>query len=146
MKKLIVLAGLLVVAGMAAMQFSTAYKAQIDLAARVEKQLGQVTESSRATVAENVVREAGALGIELTTNNVSVLFRDSDRQTVAQKYVSKPLRAEFLNKEAVIEVRYTARVLGIALKQEIARSRLLQQSVSRPDPNSELKQVLDAGQ
>jgi hypothetical protein len=86
------------------------------------------------------------MGIELTTNDVRVAYGDSNRQTVAQKYVAKPLHAQFANKEAVIEVRYTARVLGISMKQEIKRSRLRQQQVTRPDPNAELNQVLDGVQ
>jgi hypothetical protein len=146
MKKVIVIVGLVLVIGTAAMQFSTAYKAQSDLGDRVEQQLGHVSDTTLREVASNIVREAGRLGIELSTNNVTVSFRDSNKQTVAQKYVSKPLHAQFLNKEAVIEVRYTARVLGIPFNQEITRSRLQQQSVSRPDPHGELKQVLDAGQ
>jgi hypothetical protein len=146
MKKVIVVVALVLVIGTAVLQFSTAYKANMDLGERVEQQLGQVDDASLKIVAKNVVTEAQKLGIALTTNNVTVLFRDTKQQTVAQKMTARPLHAQFLNKEAVIEVRYTARILGIPLKQEITRSRLMQQSVARPNPNSELQQVLDAGQ
>jgi hypothetical protein len=146
MKKFIVIVALLFAGGTAALQFSTAYKAQTDLGELVERQLGFVDDASLKTVARAVVREAEKLGIKLTPNDVRVLYRDSDRQTIAQKYVSQPLHTQFLNKEAVIEVRYTARVLGFPVKQEVTRSRLHQQRVIRPDPNGQLNQVLDGVQ
>jgi hypothetical protein len=143
MKKLIVVAALLLALGMAAAQFSAAHKAQGDLANRMEQQLSAVNDTSLKAVAQNVRDEARKLGIELAENDVTVSYRNSSQQTVSQKYVSRPLHAQFGNKEAVIEVRYTARILGIPFKQEIQRRRLHQVQVNRPDPNSELNQVLD---
>ena len=143
MRKLIMFVALLFVVGTAAMQFSTAYKAQSDLADQVEKQLDAVNDASLKVVAQNVVAAAQKLGIVLTTNDVRVTYSDSDRQTVAQKYVSKPLHTQFENKEAAIKIHYTARVLGFPLKQEIERSRLQQKKMAPPAHNAELNQVLD---
>jgi hypothetical protein len=146
MRKLIIIAVLVILSGMAATQFSTAYKKQMDFAEFIEKEVTFVDDTNQKTIAKEVRDEAYKRGIDLGENDLQISYKPTDLNTVAQKIVSRPLHAQFQNKQAVIKVRYTAHVLGIPLPQEIERSHLQQEKVTRPDENSQLKQVMDGAQ
>jgi hypothetical protein len=142
MRKTIVWLLLLVLAGYAVAQFSTAYKAKSDLERRVEYHLDFVDETSLKSVKQDIIHDAQKFGVALTPANINILYENTDLQTMAQKLTAKT-GAQFINKRVAIEVHYTARVLGMPLAQGIAKSKLKQVQVRSNNQNSELKQVLD---
>ena len=142
MRKTIIVLLIVVLGGYAVAQFSTAYKAKSDLEQRVEYHLDFVDETALTSVKQDIIHDAQKFGVALTPANINILYENTDMQTLAQKLTAKT-GAQFVNKRVAIEVHYTARVVGMPLAQEIAKSKLKKVQVRRNDANSELKQVLD---
>ena len=136
MRKTIIVLLIVVLGGYAVAQFSTAYKAKSDLEQRVEYHLDFVDETSLTSVKQDIIHDAQKFGVALTPANINILYENTDMQTLAQKLTAKT-GAQFVNKRVAIEVHYTARVVGMPLAQEIAKSKLKKVQVRRNDQNSE---------
>ena len=143
MRNAIVLVIVVVVAGFAVVQASTVYKAYTDLAARVEHQLDFVDESTTNTVTQEIIRDAGTLGITLQPTDIRIVYEDTEQRSVAQQIVGNRLGTQFTNKRVSISVRYTPHILGIPFSQDITRSKIKQVGAPRmPVPTGE-RQLLD---
>ena len=103
--------------GYVTVQWANVYKARSDLAQVVTQQLNFVDENSQAAVKQRLVDEARKLGIDLAPDDIHITYEDTDIHSMAQRFTSKI--ATFINKRAVIQLSYNARLVGISLHQEI---------------------------
>lgn len=139
-----ILVVLLLVAGYCGLKVAGMYKSKTDLAARVQYRLDFVDEASMDSVKQDLIHDAGKLGIALAPENIRIVYEDTDRRTVAQKLLEGRV-AEFSNKQIAIHVRYAERVLGLPIQQEITKSKIKQVQVRRPQPGPEMKELLNMG-
>jgi len=142
MKKFVIFVALLAAVGYGSSRYVTIYKANIDLAERVENHLDDINPSSIPAVQKAVIEDAGKLGVTLTPANVTVLCAPTEDKTYAQKLVVKKVGVEFVNLNTAINVEYTANFFGLGLKQKIEKSRIKQLSGTAAH-NAELEKVLE---
>lgn len=142
MKKVILLLVVVAVCFIA-FKVATVWQTQLALAGRVEYRLDFVEDASLAGVQQDVIHDAGKLGLTLTPAQVEVTCADAKEESYAQRVVGRT-GLQFTNKRVSIRVRYEARLLGWAWPQEITRSRLKQVAVQRPAAQREVERVLDS--
>jgi uncharacterized protein YpuA (DUF1002 family) len=143
MRKAIVVVIVLVAAGYAVVQASAAYKKYTDLTERVKHQLDFVDESTTNTVRQEIIRDAGKMGINLQPTDIGIVYEDTEQRSVAQQIVGNRLGTQFVNKRIAISVHYTAHILGIPLNQIITQSEIRQVGAPRMPMRSEERQLLD---
>ena len=143
MKQFLIVLIVIALIGYVASKGADVYNARSAMDKVVEKQLGFVDENSQPAVKQKLVDEARKLGIDLAPGDIHITYEDTDIRSIAQKFTAKI--AEFVNKRAAIQLSYTAHLVGIPLRQEIALSSIRQiqaQQKERP----EMKQILDGTQ
>ena len=139
MKVIAVLVALLVV-GFVSVKLGSIYKRKGDLQKRVEFNLDLVDENSFDQVRQNLVADAKKLNIELDPATINIVYTDVNRAVGTQKYVDK--LADFKNKQVAISLKYTERLLGFKLAQEITGSKIKQIQIRqkvRPEYDELLK-------
>jgi hypothetical protein len=129
--------------GYVAVQWANVYRERSDLAQVVAQQLSFVDENSQAAVKQRLVDEARKLGIDLAPDDIHISYEDTDIHSMAQRYTSRI--ATFINKRAVIQLSYNARLVGISLHQEISDSKL-KQVQAQERQSEQKKQILDGTQ
>jgi hypothetical protein len=129
--------------GYVTVQWANVYKARSDLAQVVTQQLNFVDENSQAAVKQRLVDEARKLGIDLAPDDIHITYEDTDIRSMAQRYTSKI--ATFINKRAVIQLSYNARLVGISLHQKIGDSKL-KQIQAQERQSEQTKEILDGTQ
>jgi hypothetical protein len=143
MKAVIIVIVLLVI-GYGFVQGLNVYKAKGDFAGRVERELNFVDGNSMDAAKQELVQEAQKFGIALVPENIRITYEDTEQHTVAQQLVGKRLGAQFTNKRITINVRYTARILGIPVGEDITASTIKQVEAPRMPTTPEQRQLLDA--
>jgi len=143
MRNAIVLVIVLVVAGFAVKQGSTAYKTYSDLGDRVEHQLDFVDDSTTGAVTQEIIHDAAQMGVTLRPHDVHIVYEDTAQRTVAQQVVGNRLGTQFTNKRISISVHYTAHILGLPFNQNITRSKIKQVGAPRAPVKTEERQLLD---
>jgi hypothetical protein len=133
-----------VVLGYGMVQWMNNFKANTDFAARVDGQLNFVDENSMDKVRQDVVADAKALGIDITTNDVRIAYEDTEQQSVAENLVGKKIGVDFTNKRVTITVDYTQHILGISSHQTVTKTRIRQVQAPRKQVSPEMQQLLDA--
>jgi hypothetical protein len=142
MKKVVLLLAV-VAAGFVAVKVATVYRTQLALAQRVEYRLEFVEDTALASVQQDVIHDAGKLGVALTPAQVEVTCADAREESYAQRLAGRA-GLQFTNQRVSIRVRYDARVLGWGWAQEIARSKIKQVAVRPAAPQREVERVLDS--
>jgi hypothetical protein len=117
MKKLIGIL-LLVVIGVAIYQVSTATATRMTLNSRVGSRLDEVDANTMDRVRQEVIADAGKLGLVLKTAQIGIQYEDSNVEAAAQRLVGK-IGMQFQNKRATIVVHYDASICGVPWAQEI---------------------------
>jgi ABC-type molybdate transport system ATPase subunit len=140
----LVIAVVVVVLGYGLVQWMEIFKANTDFAARVDRQIAFVDENSMDRVKQDVVADAKALGIDITTNDVHIAYEDTEQQSVAENLVSKKIGVDFTNKRVTITVDYIQHILGIPSHQTITQTRIRQVQAPRKQVSPEMQQLLDA--
>ncbi len=143
MKGLVIVV-VVVVLGYGLVQWMEVFKANTDFAARVDRQVAFVDENSMDRVKQDVVADAKALGIDITTNDVHIAYEDTEQQSVAENLVSKKIGVDFTNKRVTITVDYIQHILGIPSHQTITQTRIRQVQAPRKQVSPEMQQLLDA--
>ncbi len=143
MKKLIavVLAALLITA---VVQASKMFKAKTDLERRVEHYVEVVDEHSIESVKQDLAADAEKLGIKLSPADVTVVYRDTEQKTLAQKMVGAKIGAQFTNKYVEITAEYAAHILGIPVRQTVVASHVRQVAAPVLPPSKETQELLDS--
>jgi hypothetical protein len=134
---------LVVVVGLAFVQWVNAFKARSDLAARVERQLDLVDSNAIDSVKQTLVQQARQIGIALSPDNIQITYEDTEQRTLAQKIVGKKIGAQFVNKRATISVHYIARILGLPVSEDVSNSHVRQVEAPRMPVPREERQLLD---
>ena len=143
MKGLIIVV-IVVVIGYGLVQWMEEFKASGDFVGRVENQLNFVDENSIDRVKQDVVTDAKALGIDITTNDVYVTYEDTEQRTVAQNLVGKKIGVDFVNKRVTITVNYVQRILGISRHESVTQTHIRSVQAPRKQISPEMQQLLDA--
>ncbi len=143
MKKLIavVVAALLITA---VVQASKMFKAKTDLERRVEHYVEVVDEHSIESVKQDLAADAEKLGIKLSPADVTVVYRDTEQKTLAQKMVGAKIGAQFTNKYVEIAAEYDAHILGIPVRQTVVASHVRQVAAPVLPPSKETQELLDS--
>ncbi len=131
MKIIIVLAVVLAV-GYTISEYTTVYQNKAALGERVTQYLDSVDERSLDQVKTNLVQDAAKLDVVLDPAQIHIVYEDTDRATGPQRFLTK--LAEFENKKIDIKISYIDTVLGIKLRQEIARTKIKQIRVRQKTP------------
>ena len=142
MKKFFIFIAMLAAVGYGTSQYVTIYKANVDLAERVEYHLDDINPSSTSTVQKAVIEDADKLGVTLTPANITVLCTPTEDKTYAQKMVFKKVGVEYVNWNTAINVEYTATFFGLGLKQTIEKSRI-KQVTGTAAHNAELEKAME---
>jgi hypothetical protein len=120
------------------------FKANGDFAERVDQELDRVDPNSMDSVKQDVIAEGKKLGIDISTNDIHILYEDTDQRTVAQNLVGRKLDVQFVNKRVAIRVNYTQHILGISLPENVTQSHVRQVEAPRKQTSPEMQQLLDA--
>jgi len=120
------------------------FKANGDFTDRVDHQLDFVDENSMDSVKKDLIADAKKLGIDITTNDVHILYEDTEQRTVAQSFVGRKVGVDFINKRIAINVVYVQRILGIPFHQDITRSKIKQVEAPRKQVSPEMQQLLES--
>ena len=120
------------------------FKANGDFAERVDHELDSVDPNSMDSVKQDLIADAKKFGIDITTNDIHILYEDTDQRTVAQNLVGHKLDVQFVNKRVAISVNYTQHILGISLPENVTQSHVRQVEAPRKQPSPEMQQLLDA--
>ena len=132
----------LVIAG--TVQGSKLFKANSDLQRRAEHYLDFVDETSMESVKTDLAADAKKLDIDLSTGNIDISYKDTDRQNAAQKLVGGRLGAQFQNKLITITAHYTARILAIPVTQTLDAHRIRQVAAPVLPPSKATQELLDS--
>jgi thioredoxin reductase len=119
-------------------------KAKDDFQKRVEHYVEVVDERSIESVKQELADEAAKLGIHLSPADVTVVYRDTEQKTLAQKMVGGKLGAQFHNKYVEITAGYDARILGIPVRQTVVASHVRQVAAPVLPPSKETQELLDS--
>lgn len=125
-------------------QFAMMFKAKSDIENRVEYRLDFVDGTSVASVKRDLVADAAKIGVELKTDNINIVYQDTEDRTYSQKVVGDRIGAEFSNKHVGINVEYDARILGFAVHQRITASKIKQIAAPSLQRNRAAQEVLDS--
>jgi len=120
------------------------FKANSDFAERVEHQLDFVDENSMNTVRQDLVADAKKLNIDITTNDVHILYEDTEQQTVAQGFVARKVGVDYLNKRIAIDVPYVQHILGIPFHEDVTQTKIKQVEAPRKQISPEMQQLLES--
>lgn len=143
MKKLVAIAvAALLIA--AVVQVSKMFKAKTDLQSRVEHYVEAVDEHSIESVKQELAADAEKLGIQLSPAHVTVVYRDTEQKTMAQKMVGAKIGAQFTNKYVEITAEYDAHILGIPVRQTVVASHVRQVAAPVLPPSKETQELLDS--
>ncbi|MGD0016527.1 MAG: hypothetical protein ABSC38_03295 [Verrucomicrobiia bacterium] len=140
MKNFIIIVVVIALIGYIASKGGDIYNAKGVLDKVAEQQLGFVDENSQPAVKQKLVDEARQLGIDLAPSDIHITYEDTDIRSIEQKFTAKI--ADFINKRVTIQLSYTAHLVGIPLRQEIAHSRI-RQIQARQKERPEMKEILD---
>jgi hypothetical protein len=140
MKNFLILVVVIALIGYIASKGADIYNARGALDKVAEEQLNFVDENSQPAVKQKLVDEARKLGIDLAPGDIHTTYEDTDVRSIEQKFTAKI--ETFINKRATIQLSYTAHLVGIPLRQEIAHSRIRQIEV-RQKERPEMKEILD---
>ena len=144
MRKTMVVAILVIAVGYLGMQTATIFKANSDLATRVEYYLDLVDENSLESVKKDLIHDAGKMGVPLEPDQIHLIYQDTEKLTYPQQLVERV--AQFTNKQVAISVHYVVRILGVPWQQDITRSKIKQVQVKRAEPSPEMKKILEMGE
>lgn len=128
--------GLLIV-GYAAIQAGKIITTRAEFEKRVNYRLDFVDDASVATVKNDLVLDAGKLGITVRPEDIHITYADTDRATYPQKVAGMTF-AKFVNKLVSISLRYEMRMFGIPVRQEIAAHKIKTVQVVVPSRELEL--------
>jgi hypothetical protein len=120
------------------------FKANGDFAERVDHELDFVDPNSMDSAKQDLIADAKKFGIDITTNDIHILYEDTDQRTVAQNLVGHKLDVQFVNKRVAISVNYTQHVLGISVPENVTQSHVRQVEAPRKQTSPEMQQLLDA--
>jgi hypothetical protein len=120
------------------------FKANGDFAEQVDHELDRVDPNSMDSVKQDVIAEGKKLGIDISTNDIHILYEDTDQRTVAQNLVGRKLDVQFINKRVAISVDYKQHLLGISLPENVTQSHVRQVEAPRKQTSPEMQQLLDA--
>lgn len=133
----------LVVIGVAIYQACSAISARLTLSTRVGSRLDEVDASTMDKVRQEVIADAGKLGLTLPPAQIEIRYEDSNVESAAQRLVGK-IGMQFQNKRVTIVVRYDARICGVPWAQEIRQTHLKQVATTPPPAQREAQRVLDS--
>ena len=142
--KAFVVIGALVLVVVLSIQLSTMYKAKVDLQNRVEYRLDFVDETSMDSVRQDLVADAGKLGVNITPRNIDLIYQDTDVLSYAQKVVGGRLHVPYKNKQVAINIEYEAHVLGFPVHQRVTASKFRQVSAPEAPTSKAAQEVLDS--
>jgi hypothetical protein len=120
------------------------FKANGDFAEQVDHELDRVDPNSTDSVKQDLIADAKKFGIDITTNDIHILYEDTDQRTVAQNLVGRKLDVQFVNKRVAISVNYKQHLLGISLPENVTQSHVRQVEAPRKQTSPEMQQLLDA--
>ena len=140
MKNFLIIVVVIALIGYIASKGADVYNARDALDKVAEQQLGFVDENSQPAVKQKLVDEARNLGIDLAPGDIHITYEDTDVRSIEQKFTAKI--AEFVNKRVAIQLSYTAHLVGIPLRQEIAHSRI-RQIQAREKERPGMKEILN---
>ena len=140
MKNFLIIVVVIALIGYIASKGGDIYNAKGALDKVAEEQLNIVDENSQPAVKQKLVDEARNLGIDLAPGDIHITYEDTDVRSIEQKFTAKI--AEFVNKRVAIQLSYTAHLVGIPLRQEIAHSRI-RQIQAREKERPEMNQILN---
>jgi hypothetical protein len=120
------------------------FKANGDFAEQVDHELDRVDPNSMDPVKQDLITDAKKFGIDITTNDIHILYEDTDQRTVAQNLVGRKLDVQFVNKRVAISVNYKQHILGISLPENVTQSHVRQVEAPRKQTSPEMQQLLDA--
>jgi hypothetical protein len=143
MKGFIIIVVVLVI-GYGFVQGLQVFKANGDFAEQVDHELDHVDPTSMDSVKQDVIADAKKFGIDITTNDIHILYEDTDQRTVAQNLVGQKIGVQFINKRVAISVDYKQHVLGISVPENVTQSHVRQVEAPRKQTSPEMQQLLDA--
>lgn len=143
MKAFVALGALLLVVVLS-IQVSTMYKAKFDLQNRVEYRLDLMDETSLDSVKQDIIADAGKLGIDLTPRNITVVYQDTDVLSYAQKVVGGKLHVQYKNKQVALNIEYDAHVLGFRVHQRVTAAKIKQVSAPEAPTSRAAQELLDS--
>jgi hypothetical protein len=135
---------IVVVIGYGFVQGLQVFKANGDFAEQVDHELDRVDPNSMDSVKQDLIAEAKKFGIDITTNDIHILYEDTDQRTVAQNLVGQKVGVQFINKRVAINVDYKQHLLGIPVPESITQSHVRQVEAPRKQTSPEMQQLLDA--
>ncbi len=142
MKAILVIAVVLGLLLFGAIQMSDVYTTKQEIKERAEFWLDQVNENSIDTVKSGMIKDAEKIGVKLDASQIRITYKDTERQTVAQKMV-KDRVAKFSNKEAVMTITYDKEALGFTFHQEVVAQRIKIVSAQPHHRDAEIQRYLD---
>ena len=104
MRSTIVIVVILLLSVYAIAQVGAMYRAKGDLETFIQRTLDFVDETAKDSVKADVIQTAHKLGIEVSANNIDVVYEDSDLPSIPQRLVGR-LGAQFTNKRVGISLR-----------------------------------------
>ena len=142
MRSTIVIVVVLLLSVYAIAQVGAMYRAKGDLESFVQRTLDFVDETAKDSVKADVIQTAHKLGIEISANNIDIVYEDSDLPSIPQRMVGR-LGAQFANKRVGISLRYVASVMGLPVHQQISASKIRQVAAPVIQPSKAAQELLD---
>ena len=142
--KAFALLGALLLVVVVSIQFSTMYKAKVDLQSRVEYRLDLVDETSMDSVKQDLIADAAKLGVHLTPANIDLVYADTEILSYAQRVVGRKLHVPYKNKQVAINVEYDAHIIGFPVHQRATASKIKQVSAPEAPTSKAAQEVLDS--